>query len=70
MVDLWFLLQPYCINKKPEEATVKKIAVLLINQNYLACVAAALVFMVTADASHLRDSLNYGLQAVFEGKGK
>ncbi|WP_262214955.1 hypothetical protein [Serratia liquefaciens] len=70
IVDLWFLLQTYCINQKPEEVTVKKIAVLLTNQNYLACVASALVFMITADASHLRDSFNYGLQAVLAAKAE
>ncbi|BEM13398.1 hypothetical protein ACSJM2_04545 [Serratia marcescens] len=46
-----------------------KIAALLTNQNYLACVVAALLFIVTDDASHLHDSINYGLQAVFDAKG-
>ncbi|HAX9726176.1 TPA: hypothetical protein JS159_004244 [Serratia marcescens] len=46
-----------------------KIAVLLTNQNYLSCVVAALLFIVTDDACHLHDSINYGLQAVFDAKG-
>ncbi|WP_158524169.1 hypothetical protein [Serratia marcescens] len=48
---------------------MKKIAALLTNQNYLACVVAALLFIVTADNIHLRDSISHGLQAVFDAKG-
>jgi hypothetical protein len=47
---------------------VQKIAALLTNQNYMACVVAALLFIVTADNIHLRDSISYGLQAVFDAK--
>ncbi|WP_439070264.1 hypothetical protein ACSJL3_002400 [Serratia nevei] len=49
--------------------TVIKIVTLLTNQNYLACLVAALLFIVTADTNHLRDSINYGLQAVFDAEG-
>ncbi|MEL4885726.1 hypothetical protein N6P31_01350 [Pectobacterium betavasculorum] len=41
---------------------------LLTNQNYIACVIAAVVFIATSDASYLRDSINYGLQAVLAAK--
>ena len=41
---------------------------LIRNQNYMACVVAALVFVVTNDANHLRDSINYGMQAVLDAK--
>ncbi len=47
-----------------------KIVTLLTNQNYLACVVAALLFIVTDDASLLRGSLNYGFQAVINAKGE
>lgn len=57
------------LHKKSEEVTMKKIAALLTNQNYLACVVAALLFIVTADNIHLRDSISHGLQAVFDAKG-
>jgi len=48
---------------------VIKIVTLLTNQNYLACLVAALLFIVMADTNHLRDSINYGLQAVFDAEG-
>ncbi|VUS24799.1 hypothetical protein SB6417_00045 [Klebsiella pasteurii] len=41
---------------------------LITNQNYFFCVVAAVVFVATADTSHLRDSINYGLQAVLDAK--
>lgn len=41
---------------------------LLTNQNYIACVIAAVVFIATSEPSHLRDSINYGLQAVLAAK--
>ncbi|MBQ4773458.1 hypothetical protein F9U44_18310 [Pectobacterium versatile] len=41
---------------------------LITNQNYIACIIAAAVFIATSDANHLRDSINYGLQAVVAAK--
>ena len=41
---------------------------LIRNQNHLSCVVTALVYIVTADANHLRDSINCGLQAVLDAK--
>ncbi|WP_172606637.1 hypothetical protein [Pantoea coffeiphila] len=41
---------------------------LISNQNYIACVIAVLAFVMTADKNFLRDSINYGLQAVLDAK--
>ncbi|MBF4654529.1 hypothetical protein IS506_15730 [Serratia marcescens] len=74
IADIAAFLLPACrrqcdAQSKIRGGTVIKIVTLLTNQNYLACLVAALLFIVTADTNHLRDSINYGLQAVFDAEG-
>lgn len=49
---------------------MKKLLALVTNQYFLACVAATMLFVATGEQSHLKNSIDYGLQAVLEAKGR
>ncbi|MGP1216166.1 hypothetical protein [Serratia sp. CY34543] len=70
MVDLWFVVQSCCSFLIHGFETMKKLLALVTNQYFLACVAATMVFVATGEQSHLKNSIDYGLQAVLEAKGR
>lgn len=41
---------------------------LMKNNNFIMCVLAVVIFVATRDAAHLRESIQYGLQAVLDAK--
>ncbi|CUW11820.1 Uncharacterised protein [Serratia grimesii] len=49
---------------------MEKLLALVTNQYFLACVAATKVFVATGDQSYFKNSIDYGLQAVFEAKNR
>lgn len=49
---------------------MKKLLALVTNQYFLASVASTMVFVATGEQNHLKNSIDYGLQAVIEAKGR
>lgn len=49
---------------------MKKLLSLVTNQCFLACVVSTMVFVATGEQNHLKNSIDYGLQAVLEAKGR
>ncbi|WP_342208609.1 hypothetical protein [Serratia ureilytica] len=70
MVDLWFVVQSCCSFLIHGVETMKKLLALVTNQYFLASVASTMVFVATGEQNHLKNSIDYGLQAVIEAKGR